>query len=433
MVDLTRWIEKIELVFNISGCAIENQVKFATCTLLGTALTWWNGQIRTLGPDAYSMTWELLKKKMTDKYYPQGEIKKLEIELWNLKVKGNDVPAYTRRFQDICNGLDGSKLLHLYKRTVSTTKGKVADSSETTMVTNKQPSRSRMLPGHFKRDCSKMLKNKDGGGKGCGAQGWVCMQLGNARKTGNASGNRNIMSSRDISESSRFPKGFPDGTGSGIPPARIVDPDSNLIPGAASRSSEHRIRLHVQNDGSKTMDLCGFYVMLTQRLRHCVDAEREGSGFDLMHGRTLSVRNQYALCSPTIKLQMILDQKELNMRQRRWLELLSDYDCDIHYHLGKANIVADVLSCKERIEPLRVRALVMTIGLDLPKRILEAQIEALKPENLNNEDVGGMIRKDIPKEKLDQAPMEPLITLTGVVYLVSRLKIRDYARIPTSR
>ncbi|GJR43405.1 putative reverse transcriptase domain-containing protein [Tanacetum coccineum] len=69
--------------------------------IVGAALTWWNGQIRTLGPDAYSMTWEVLKKKMMDKYCPQGEIKKLEIELWNLKVKGNDVPAYTERFQEL--------------------------------------------------------------------------------------------------------------------------------------------------------------------------------------------------------------------------------------------------------------------------------------------------------------------------------------------
>ncbi|GJT80335.1 putative reverse transcriptase domain-containing protein [Tanacetum coccineum] len=74
-------------------------------------------------------------------------------------------------------------------------------------------------------------------------------------------------------------------------------------------------------------------------------------------------------------LQHILDQKELNMRQRRWLELLSDYDCEIRYHPGKANVVADALSRKERVKPLRVRALVMTIGLDLPKRILEAQIK----------------------------------------------------------
>ncbi|GJZ77261.1 putative reverse transcriptase domain-containing protein [Tanacetum coccineum] len=101
VVSLTRWIKKMESVFNISGCAIENQVKFATCTLLGAALTWWNSQIRTLGPDAYSMTWEVLKKKMTDKYCPQGEVKKLEIELWNLKVKGNDVPTYTERFQEL--------------------------------------------------------------------------------------------------------------------------------------------------------------------------------------------------------------------------------------------------------------------------------------------------------------------------------------------
>ncbi|GJV33412.1 reverse transcriptase domain-containing protein [Tanacetum coccineum] len=63
------------------------------------------------------------------------------------------------------------------------------------------------------------------------------------------------------------------------------------------------------------------------------------------------------------RLQHILDQKELNMRQRRWLELLADYDCETRYHPGKANVLADALSRKERIKPLQVRSLVMTIHL----------------------------------------------------------------------
>ncbi|GJR99949.1 hypothetical protein Tco_0045227 [Tanacetum coccineum] len=76
-------------------------------------------------------------------------------------------------------------------------------------------------------------------------------------------------------------------------------------------------------------------------------------------------------------LQYILDQKELKLEANVcWAKLLSDYDCDIRYHPAKANVVADALSRKEQIDPLQVRALVMTIGLDLPKRILEAQIEA---------------------------------------------------------
>ncbi|GJX26630.1 putative reverse transcriptase domain-containing protein [Tanacetum coccineum] len=63
------------------------------------------------------------------------------------------------------------------------------------------------------------------------------------------------------------------------------------------------------------------------------------------------------------------------MRQRRWLELLSDYDCELRYHPGKANVVANALSPKSRPKPLRVRALVMTIGLNLLARILNAQVE----------------------------------------------------------
>ncbi|GJW01617.1 putative reverse transcriptase domain-containing protein [Tanacetum coccineum] len=102
VVDLTQWFERMETVFRISNCTVENQVKFTTCTLMGIALTWWNSHVRTVTNDvAYAMTWTDLKKKMTTKYCPRNEIKKIEAELWNLKVKGTDVVAYNQRFQEL--------------------------------------------------------------------------------------------------------------------------------------------------------------------------------------------------------------------------------------------------------------------------------------------------------------------------------------------
>ncbi|GKC62078.1 reverse transcriptase domain-containing protein, partial [Tanacetum coccineum] len=96
------WFEKMESVFHISNCTVTCQIKFATCTLLGNALTWWNSHVKTVGHDAaYGMPWKTLKKMMTDKYCPRGEIKKLDIELWNLKVKGTDVLSYNQRFQEL--------------------------------------------------------------------------------------------------------------------------------------------------------------------------------------------------------------------------------------------------------------------------------------------------------------------------------------------
>ncbi|GJS00668.1 putative reverse transcriptase domain-containing protein [Tanacetum coccineum] len=102
VVGLTRWFEKMESVFSISNCTASCQVKFATCTLQDDALTWWNSHVKTTTPEAaHAMPWATLKKMMTDKYCPRGEIKKIETEMWNLKVKGTDVVAYSRRFQQL--------------------------------------------------------------------------------------------------------------------------------------------------------------------------------------------------------------------------------------------------------------------------------------------------------------------------------------------
>ncbi|GJT90206.1 hypothetical protein Tco_1079051 [Tanacetum coccineum] len=82
VVDLTQWFERMETVFNISNCVVENQVKFATCTLHGVALTWWKSHIKTVGQDStHGMPWNTLMKMMTAKYCPRNEIKKSEMEI----------------------------------------------------------------------------------------------------------------------------------------------------------------------------------------------------------------------------------------------------------------------------------------------------------------------------------------------------------------
>ncbi|GKD48270.1 hypothetical protein Tco_1277246, partial [Tanacetum coccineum] len=80
-------------------------------------------------------------------------------------------------------------------------------------------------------------------------------------------------------------------------------------------------------------------------------------------------------------LQYFLEKKDPNMRQRRWLDLLKDYDCEIRYHPGKANVVADALSRKEREKVMRIHSLGIIITSDLFDKIKLAQVEALKEEN----------------------------------------------------
>ncbi|GJY82492.1 reverse transcriptase domain-containing protein [Tanacetum coccineum] len=102
VVELTQWFKRMETIFRISNCFVENQIKFSTCTLLAGALTWWNSYVLTVSHDvAHAMTWADLRKKITNKYCLRNEMKKLEAELWNLKVKGTNVIGYNQRFQEL--------------------------------------------------------------------------------------------------------------------------------------------------------------------------------------------------------------------------------------------------------------------------------------------------------------------------------------------
>ncbi|GJT08211.1 putative reverse transcriptase domain-containing protein [Tanacetum coccineum] len=102
VVGLIRWSEKMENVFHIRNCLEKYQVKYATCTLIDSTLTWWNSHKRTIGIDAaYALSWRELLKLMIEVYCLRNEIQKMETELWNLSVKNNDMATYTQRFQEL--------------------------------------------------------------------------------------------------------------------------------------------------------------------------------------------------------------------------------------------------------------------------------------------------------------------------------------------
>ncbi|GKC92325.1 putative reverse transcriptase domain-containing protein, partial [Tanacetum coccineum] len=635
MLGLTRWIEKMESVFNISGCAIENQVKFATCTLLGAALTWWNGQIRTLGPEAYAMTWEVTlictkfvanETERVDKYISglpdniYGNVKSARpktldetIELAN-DLMDQKLRTYVERQSDNKRKADdSSRNNHGEKKPYG---GSLPKSNGNTNVANTQkdnraaPKRNGCFeygaPGHFKRDCPK-LKNKDGGNGN--AQGWV-YAIGNAKKRGNASGNldsnvvtgtfllnnhyasilfdtgadRSFISTAFSSLIDIVPTSLDNSYDVELADGKIVGIDT-IIRGCTLNFLDHPFHIDLMPVelgsfnviigmdwlrrchavivcdeklvqvpyGNETLTFCGnesrnrresrltviscskaqeYMAKGCQVFLAHISAKKEEENLplarpvefqiDLIPGAAPLARAPYRLAPSEMKelskqLQELSDKGFIRPSSSPWgalvlfvkrrmghsgcalttgnrseirispaestrarhskddilnlvwslrvpgyairtdkrtcgihgpheprikfdwgekeenafqlikqklcsvpilalpegseefvvyydashKELLSDYDCDIRYHPGKENVVADALSHKERIKSLRVRALVMTIGLDLPKRILEAQIKALKPENLENKDVGGMIRKDIPKEKLE--------------------------------
>ncbi|GJY16183.1 putative reverse transcriptase domain-containing protein [Tanacetum coccineum] len=210
-----------------------------------------------------------------------------------------------------------------------------------------------------------------------------------------------------------FPEDFP-----GLPPARQVEFQIDLVPGAApvARALYRLAPAEMQELSTQLQELSekgfirpssspwGAPVLFVKKkdgsfqiapilalpegsenfVVYC-DASHKGLGAVLMQKeKVIAYASRQLKCvvfTDHKSFQHILDQKELNIRQRRWLEFLSDYDCEIRYHPRKANVVADALSRKERSKPLRVRALVMTIGLNLPKQILSAQSEAKKEEN----------------------------------------------------
>ncbi|GJT99638.1 putative reverse transcriptase domain-containing protein [Tanacetum coccineum] len=214
----------MESVFYISNCTVECQIKFATCTLLGSALTWWNSHVKTVGHDtAYGIPCKTLKKMMTAKYCPKSEIKKLEIEIWNLKVKeSNEVEKYVGGLPDMIQGSVmaskpktmqeaikfATELIDQKIRTFADrqaeNKRKLDDNTRNNQ-TQQQPFKRQnvarayttgpgatnarklaiwpvTVEGHYKKDCPKLKNNNRGNQAGNGGATTRAYVMGNAGK-----------------------------------------------------------------------------------------------------------------------------------------------------------------------------------------------------------------------------------------------------------
>ncbi|GKD36923.1 putative reverse transcriptase domain-containing protein [Tanacetum coccineum] len=198
----------------------------------------------------------------------------------------------------------------------------------------------------------------------------------------------------DIPVVREFQKVFPEDL-PGLPPVCQVEFQINLIPGAAPvDQASYRLAPSEMQEQSDQLQELADRVFIDDILIYSHNKEEHANPLRIIL-ELLKKEKLYAKFSKcdfwiSIVLQHILEHKELNMRQRSWLELLADYDCEIRYHLGKVNVMANSLSRKERIKPLRVRSLFMTIHPKLPSQILEAQAEAIKEENIKAENLRGM-------------------------------------------
>nr|GEZ46427.1 hypothetical protein [Tanacetum cinerariifolium] len=350
VVALTRWIEKMESVIDNNGCLANQRMNYALLTM---------------------------------KFCPSNEIEKLEVKFWNHSMVGADIAGYIDRFDELAKMLQATQLATIQAAILTTgiltdealRSGTLAKAGEK----RKERDEANLIPlGQGSFDVivgMDWLSNKkvvivchekivripvEGGNV-------LCVQ--GERNVGKT---KTLMSTKvnepklnDIPIAHDFEDVFSDDL-SGLPPQRYVEFRIDLIPGATP-VAKITISTSAFEDArtDRSFHMCIDYHELNKlTIKNRYPLPRIDDLFDQLQGTKEDHENHLRLMLDLIRKEKLyakfskcefwLQKKELNMRQRRWLELFSDYECEIKYHPGKANVVADVLSRKERVKPRRV-------------------------------------------------------------------------------
>ncbi|GKA08867.1 putative reverse transcriptase domain-containing protein, partial [Tanacetum coccineum] len=449
IVGLSQWIEKMESVFHISGCAIENQVKFATCTLLGAALTWWNGHVRTLGHDAaYAITWGTLGNDVaayTQRFqelalmctkFLADETAKIDKYIGGLpdNIHGNVMSARPKTLDfaiELANDLMDQKL-RTYAERQNENKRKADDSSRNNH--QQQPHKKQNvarayttgpgekkvytgdLPlctkcnyhhtgqcapkcgkckryGHATTDCRVNTNNNNNNNNNKNQKAGACYECGN---TGHIKKNCPKLKNRGNNNGNGTAQGRAYALG-----GRDASPDSNVITelvvgkikevNTIIRGCTLNFMNHPFNIDLMHVPLGSFDVII---------------GMDWLtkyHGVIIcdeKIAQEYLSKGCDVFLAHVTTKEAKDKSEGKRLE-------DVPIVRDFPEVFPEDLS-GEQEEHLKLSLELLkkeepkskTIGLDLSKPIQEAQTEALKPKNLTAEDVGGMLRQDLTTERL---------------------------------
>ncbi|GJV05826.1 reverse transcriptase domain-containing protein [Tanacetum coccineum] len=298
------------------------------------ALSWWNSFAQPIGiEEAYKITWSEFKKLLIKKYCPRNKVKKKEDKFYNLTVKGNDIKTYVRRFQDVQQSL--CPKLRNCKNKGRATRSNLQPVSVTCHDCGEK--------GHYRNQCTKannsahgrayLLKDKNAHQDPNVVTGTFLLNQHVARVLFDSGDNKNFVS---ISLSSML----------NISPITldttydIEMADGNLV-------------------GTNTVIQGCTLILLNQPFEIDLMPIKLDS-FDVVIGMDWLSRYH---------ARIICDEKVVHIPIDGETLIIRDYDCEIRYHSGKANVVADALSRKERIKPLRVRALESLRGKLNPRYI----------------------------------------------------------------